>query len=107
MTVGYSGGTYAGYRMSSWMEAANVARGRPGHGFYRDDEPWAMLDKTFEVARQVREYPDGILGQYELENWRYVTLDKSVPTVGEISRSPRKTPASPSGIRVSGPGVSR
>ncbi|MFO8012243.1 MAG: hypothetical protein R6X20_02945 [Phycisphaerae bacterium] len=82
MTVGYSIGTYANYPITRLMEALDASRGRPGHGYYHDDRPRAILDKAMDVGRQVRDYPERVRwAQYELECWPYVTLDKSVRTV--------------------------
>jgi len=82
MTVGYGVSTYAGYPISRFMETLKAVKGRPGHGFYTDDRPWNLVTKAFETARQVRDYPEGVTDiQYELENFPYVTLDKSVRTV--------------------------
>jgi len=82
MTVGYSLSTYAGYPIGDWMRKLGAERGRPGQGFYNDDEPRALIDKAMEVGRQVHDYPESVSrAQYELENWPYVTLDKSPRTV--------------------------
>ncbi len=81
MTIGYSQSTY-GYPIRLLMQAAGAVRGRPGHGYYTDREPRSILKKVLDVARQVRDYPDKVTNiQYELENWPYITLDKSVRTV--------------------------
>ncbi len=81
MTIGYSQSTYA-YRVERWAEAFDARRARPGHGYYSDAQPRAVLDKIMDVARQVRDYPRQVSTvQYELENWPYVTLNKSVQTV--------------------------
>lgn len=82
MTIGYSNSTYGGYPIGRWMEALHATRGRPGHGYYSDRRPRDLLDKTVDVARQVRDYPARVRTiQYELENWPYTTLDKSARTV--------------------------
>jgi hypothetical protein len=82
MTIGYSSSTYAGYPINRWMTAMGASRGRPGHGFYTDDEPRKIINKALDVARQVRDYPSGITTiAYELENAPYITLDKSVRTM--------------------------
>ena len=82
MTIGYSNSTYAGNDMNSWMKAFGATMGRPGHGFYRDDQPRQITGKIFDVARQVRDYPHQVKRiEYELENWPYITLNKSTSTV--------------------------
>jgi hypothetical protein len=81
MTIGHSQSTY-GYPIPRLMVAAGAVRGRPGHGYYTDLEPGGLLNKIMNVSRQVRDYPEEVTSiQYELENWPYVTLDKSVQTV--------------------------
>jgi len=81
MTIGYSNTTY-GYDINSWMKELNSSMGRPGHGFYNDHQPREITGKIMDVGRQVRDYPDKVTSmQYELENWLYITLNKSVSTV--------------------------
>lgn len=54
---------------------------RPGHGYYHDTEPRKVLNKIMSVTRQVRDCPPSVTDiQYEMENWPYVTLEKSVST---------------------------
>jgi len=82
MTIGYSISTYGGYPIHRWMTAMGASRGRPGHGFYTDDQPRKLINKVLDVARQVRDYPSGVRTiAYELENAPYITLDKSVRTM--------------------------
>lgn len=89
MTVGYSVGTYADYPITRLMQSLDATRGRPAHGYYHDDRPRAILDKTMDVGRQVRDYPPRVQwSQYELENWPYAPLEKSVATVINESRWP-------------------
>jgi hypothetical protein len=82
MTIGYSHSTYGGYAIHRWMKALGARRGRPGHGYYTDAEPRQILAKAMDVGRQVRDYPaEARTIQYELEDYPYVPLDKSVRTV--------------------------
>lgn len=82
MTIGYSHSTYGGYAFPRWMKAMGARRGRPGHGFYTDDAPRTILSKTFDVGREVRDYPPAVTTvEYELENFPYIELDKAAQTV--------------------------
>jgi hypothetical protein len=64
------------------MTALGARRGRPGHGYYTDELPRALLNKSFDVGREVRDYPSEVKTvEYELENYPYITLDKAVRTV--------------------------
>ena len=80
MTVGYDLSTYA-YDFPTWMQTMQAVKARPGHGYYHEDEPRLVKNKIFDVARQVRDYPAITTDiQYELEDWTYTTLNKSVQT---------------------------
>ena len=80
MTVGYDLSTYA-YDFPTWMQTMEAVKARPGHGYYHEDEPRLIKNKIFDVARQVRDYPAITTDiQYELEDWTYTTLNKSVQT---------------------------
>ncbi len=82
MTIGYSHSTYAGYPFTRAMRALAANRGRPGHGYYSDETPRALIGKTLDVGRQVRDYPAEVKAiQYELENYPYIELDKAARTV--------------------------
>ena len=82
MTIGYSHSTYGGYPIARMMTALGARRGRPGHGYYTDEAPRALLNKSFDVGREVRDYPSQVKTiEYELENYPYITLDKAVRTV--------------------------
>ncbi len=87
MTIGYDHALYGGYNFKQWMKTLNAKMCRPGHGFYHDDQPRAVLKKIMSVSRQVRDCPPSVTDiQYELENWPYVTTQKSVKTfVNEIT----------------------
>ena len=83
MTIGYSHSTYGGYAINRWMKALGARRGRPGHGYYTDEAARTqLLDKAFDVGRQVRDYPPqvGVI-QYELETYPHIPLDKATRTV--------------------------
>lgn len=67
MTVGYSHTTFSGDYIEKCMAAAKSRAGRPGHGFYWDEEPRKMIDKIMEVARQVQRYPAQVLPDVQLE----------------------------------------
>ncbi len=82
MTVGHSCTTYGNYPIREMFLQSGATKSRPGHGYYCDDPRGGIIAKTMDVARQVRELPDGVDDiQFELENWPYTTLDKSVRTV--------------------------
>lgn len=83
MTIGYSHSTYGGYAINRWMKALGARRGRPGHGYYTDEAPRTLMsDKSFDVGRQVRDYPpEADVIQYELEDYPHIPLDKAVRTV--------------------------
>ena len=87
MTIGYDHALYGGYDFGQWMKTLNAKMCRPGHGFYHDDQPRLILKKIMSVSRQVRDCPPSVTDiQYELENWPYVTTQKSVKTfVNEIT----------------------
>ncbi len=77
MTIGYDS-TYA-YDFPSWMKSMEAVKARPGHGYYHESNPRLIVKKIFDVGRQVRDYPAITTDiQYELENWTYSTLEKSV-----------------------------
>ncbi|MGK7394669.1 MAG: hypothetical protein ACNS62_08850 [Candidatus Cyclobacteriaceae bacterium M3_2C_046] len=81
MTIGYTHRTYAGNDVHGWSKAFQATMGRPGHGFYRDDNPRQITNKIFEVGRQVRDYAPGVKRiEYEQEEWPYITLNKSTAT---------------------------
>ena len=79
MTIGYDS-TYA-YDFPTWMKSMEAVKARPGHGYYHESYPRLIVKKIFDVGRQVRDYPAITTDiQYELENWTYSTLEKSVQT---------------------------
>ena len=81
MSIGFKHRTYGTNDVHGWSKAFQATMGRPGHGFYRDDNPRQITDKLFEVGRQVREYPASMKRiEYEQEEWPYITLNKSRAT---------------------------
>lgn len=76
MSCGYS------HALGRWTTALGAVRGRPGGGYYVDDVPRSLLSKALEAGRQAREYAPAVADmQYELENFPYLALGKSVRTV--------------------------
>lgn len=73
---------YSGLKIPRAMEILGGKRVRPGGGFYDDNQPRLMIGKAFAIAEQCENLPprvDNIL--YELENFPYQKLSKSVRTV--------------------------
>lgn len=90
MTIGYSLSTYGGHAINRWMKAVGARRGRPGHGYYTDQPARfgnvglnpAMLNKAFDVGRQVRDYTAEVdIIQHELETYPHVPLDKATSSI--------------------------
>jgi hypothetical protein len=90
MTIGYSHSTYGGYAINRWMKVVGARRGRPGHGYYTDQPARfgnvglnpAMLNKAFDVGRQVRDYPPEVdIIQHELETYPHIFLDKATSSI--------------------------
>ena len=82
MTGGPGWTTYSGQAIDRWMKALGGRRLRPGGGFYDDSSPRAMIGKALEIGRQVQSTPASVDNiQYELEDFPYHKLDKSVRTV--------------------------
>ncbi|MFP4293258.1 MAG: hypothetical protein ACLFQ0_16600 [Cyclobacteriaceae bacterium] len=80
MTIGSEAGTYA-YDYHTWMQSMEAVKARPGHGYYNESKPRELIKKLLDVGRQVKNYPAITTDiQYELENWTYATLNKSVQT---------------------------
>ena len=82
MSVGPNWSTYSGQALTSWVNALGSKRVRPGGGFYDDVVPRAMLHKALETGRQAIALPPSVESvQYELEDFPYQKLDKSVQIV--------------------------
>jgi hypothetical protein len=82
MTYGPSLNTYSGQDWDRWLKALDGKRARPAHGFYEDSRPRDLIHKALELGRQTRTFPAKVTNiQYELENYPYIDLDKSVQTL--------------------------
>lgn len=82
MTSGVVWGNYSNPRLFEWMDALGAAMGRPGGGFSDDDHPLDFVRKIHECGRQIPLYSDKVSDiQYELENFPYQRLSKSVHMV--------------------------
>ncbi|AZN41466.1 hypothetical protein [Paenibacillus albus] len=79
MTVSLNISTYTGADYEKWFTALNSMKARPGGGFFDDAKPFGFVRKAHEVNRQIAHYPDTVSDiQYELENFPYHRLSKSV-----------------------------
>ena len=82
MTCGPGWTTYSGQALERWHRTLKASRSRPGGGFYDDAAPRGMISKALEVGRACVPLPPEVTNvQYELENFPYQKLDKSVRTV--------------------------
>ena len=82
MTAGPGWTTYSGQDIPAWLTALDATRIRPGGGFYSDEQPFAMYGKALEVGRQLVRCPAEVSDrQYELENFPYSALSKSITSV--------------------------
>ncbi len=80
MTAG-AGDLYSGAPALRWLEALKATKLRPGGGFYSDATPGAMIGKVLDIGRGARDaaaMPEIADIQYELENFPYQKLRKSV-----------------------------
>lgn len=79
MTVGYTHTTFSGDYIEKCMEVSRSRAGRPGHGFYWDEEPRKMFSKAMDVSRQVLRYNQESLAdvQYEEESFPCTPLNKA------------------------------
>ena len=82
MTAGPGWTTYSGQELGRWLAALGGVKIRPGGGFYSDDRPVEMFRKALSVGRQLVGLPPEVRDrQYELENFPYCALSKSVTSV--------------------------
>jgi len=82
MTAGPGWTTYSGQAFGRWFPALGATKARPGGGFYSDANRLEAVGKAFEVGRQRASLPATVTDcQYELENFPYQTLRKSVGSV--------------------------
>ena len=82
MTCGPGWTTYSGQALERWHRTLKAKRSRPGGGFYDDAAPRGMISKALEIGRACVPLPPEVTNvQYELENFPYQKLDKSVRTV--------------------------
>ncbi len=82
MTVGFTNIKHQGDFYVECFETMKGECARPGHGFYRDDDPPGLLQKQMEVSAQVARYPDHVEEiLYEFEDWPSNRLFKSIQTV--------------------------
>ena len=62
-----------------WILASGASICRPGGGFYNDEKPIELFEKSFHVQKQIIEYPSEIHDiQYEYEAFNYQSLGKSI-----------------------------
>ena len=73
---------YNGGELARVCSALKAEKYRPGGGFYMDNQPTGMIFKALDMARQCDEFPSAIRErQYELENFPYQTLNKSLSSL--------------------------
>jgi hypothetical protein len=71
-----------GSELARICSALKAEKYRPGGGFYTDNRPAEMICKTLDTARYCDGFPPSIIEhQYELENFPYQTLNKSLSTL--------------------------
>jgi len=79
MTAGPSWSSYNGPDFPLWFGALDATKARPGGGFYSDEQPGGLYTKTLDVGQQRALCPPAVDDvQYELENFPYQTLKKSI-----------------------------
>jgi len=82
MTVGESHSTYSGDYIEKAMAALRSKGARPGHGFFNDDTPRKIFNKTMDVSRQLARYPATCQGniQFEEESHPRTRMGKAFKT---------------------------
>ena len=82
MTAGVSWSSYNGPDFPLWFGALDATKARPGGGFYSDENPGGLYTKTLDVGQQRALCPPAVDDvQYELENFPYQALKKSLAVV--------------------------
>lgn len=77
---------YEGYAFERWADTLSRSgrfeiKWRPGGGFYSDEKPLELVEKSHEVGRQVSKIPIYVTDvQAEIENFPYHVLKKSART---------------------------
>ena len=63
----------------NWILASGATKCRPGGGFYTEERPIDIFEKSFCIQNQIKEFPKKIGDiQYEYEAFNYQTLERSV-----------------------------
>jgi hypothetical protein len=79
MSIRLTSFSYLGHDFDRWMKTLNATKLRPGEDFYDDSTPMEFMYKVLECERQVSVVPKIITDiQYELENFPYQKLSKSL-----------------------------
>jgi len=79
MTAGPGWSSYNGPDFPLWFDALDATKARPGGGFYSDETPGTLYTKALDVGQQRWLCPPTVDdSQYELENFPYQTLKKSI-----------------------------
>jgi hypothetical protein len=74
--IGYM--SYCDNAITDWILESGAVMGRPGGGYYDDERPIALFEKSFTVQQQIMNYPEHISDmQYEYEACNFQTLEKS------------------------------
>ncbi len=74
--IGYM--SYDDNANTEWISASGAVMGRPGGGFYDDESPIMVFDKSFRTQQQIKMFPKAVRDiQYEYEAFNYQTFEKS------------------------------
>lgn len=74
--IGYM--SYEDNAKTDWIAESGATMGRPGGGFYDDEIPIMVFEKSFRTQQQIRKFPAAVRDmQYEYEAFNYSTLEKS------------------------------